>query len=96
MSNNYKSIFPYNLYIQELNIDIAKTHLWMKRVSNLLGDDFAKELAATYVKYTIPHTEKDKEGMKKLKHHQLFTPEFNRLFIPLCLLVINTFIMFSD
>ena len=37
------------MIFQELAIDIAKTHLWMKRVSRLLGPKFAKELAATYV-----------------------------------------------
>ena len=50
----------------------------MKRVSNLLGEDFAKDLAGTYVKYTMPHTEEEKQEMVKLKHHQLFTPEYNR------------------
>ena len=63
---------------QELSIDIAKTHLWMKRVSNLLGEDYAQELAATYVTYTLPHTEEEKEEMIEMKHHQLFTKEFNR------------------
>lgn len=61
-----------------MNIDIAKTHLWLKRVSNLLGEDFAKELAATYVTYTLPHTESEKQEMIEMKHHQIFTPEFNR------------------
>ena len=50
----------------------------MKRVSNLLGEDYAKELAATYVTYTLPHTEKEKKEMIEMKHHQLFTKEFNR------------------
>ena len=50
----------------------------MKRVSNLLGEDYAKELAATYVTYTLPHTQAEKDEMIEMKHHQMFTKEFNR------------------
>ena len=61
-----------------VKLDTAKTHLWMKRVSNLLGEDYAKELAATYVTYTLPHTQAEKDEMIEMKHHQMFTKEFNR------------------
>ena len=63
---------------QELSIDTAKTHLWMKRVSNLLGEKYARDLAATYVTYTLPHKEEEKKEMIEMKHHQLFTKELNR------------------
>ena len=66
------------LSVQEMSIDVAKTHLWLKRVSYLLGEEYAQELAATYVTYTLPHTEIEKKEMIEMKHHQLFTEEFNR------------------
>ncbi|KAL5260475.1 hypothetical protein ACHWQZ_G010570 [Mnemiopsis leidyi] len=64
---------------RELSIDTAKTHLWMKRVSNLLGEEYAQDLAATYVTYTLPHKEEEKKEMIEMKHHQLFTKELNRV-----------------
>ena len=63
---------------QEERIDEAKTALWIKRVGNLLGEEYAQELAATYSQYTMPHSKEEQKEWKKLKHPQLFTEEFNR------------------
>ena len=63
---------------QEEHLDEAKTVLWLRRVGNLLGEEYARELAAEYTQYTQPHSEREQKGMRKLKHHQIFTKEFNR------------------
>eukprot|EP00116_Pleurobrachia_bachei_P019064 sb/3479326/ len=73
----------YTVEEREEHVDEAKTVLWLRRVGNLvyprLGEEYARELSGLYTQYTRPHSDREHEGMKKLKHHQIFTKEFNRV-----------------